>query len=240
MRVDQVADDIFWAVGTEVNWYLLVDGANVTLVDAGYPGDVAAVEASIAAIGRRPEDLAAVLITHAHIDHVGAVNHLYGRYGTPALSGPIEAAHARREFVEQAGPADVARHALDHGVLRWSLKITRAGAMRHTTIAHAAAVKPDQALDLPGHPVPIVTPGHTSGHTCFYLPAAGALLTGDTIATAHATSRRTGPQLLPAWFDHDRGGVETAVTTLRSLDADLVLPGHGQPWRGRLSEVEVI
>jgi glyoxylase-like metal-dependent hydrolase (beta-lactamase superfamily II) len=240
MRVDQVADGIYRAVGTEVNWYLLTDGTDVALVDAGYPGDIAAVEASIREIGRRPEDLQAVLITHAHIDHVGAVNHLHERYGVAALTGPVEAAHARREFVEQAGPADVLRHAFDAGVLGWSLRITRAGAMKHATIAHATAVEPGQALDLPGRPVPVVTPGHTSGHTCFSLPPAGALLTGDTVATAHATSKRTGPQLLPAWFDHDRAGVEAAVTMLSALDADLVLPGHGDPWRGRLADVEVV
>ena len=240
MRVEQVADGIHRVAGTEVNWYLVTEGDAVTLIDAGYPGDAAAVEASIAAIGRRPEDVVAVLITHAHVDHVGGVNRLYERYGTPAMSGVVEAAHARGEFVESAGPTDVMRHALDRGVLRWSLAITRAGAMKHPTIAHATGVEPNQPLDLPGRPVPIATPGHTSGHTCFYLPTIGAVLTGDTIATAHATSRRTGPQLLPAWFDHDRAGVEAAVTTVRDLDAELVLPGHGDPWRGSLRDVEVV
>jgi hypothetical protein len=35
----EVADDVFLVGGTEVNWVLLRDGAEVTLVDAGYPGD---------------------------------------------------------------------------------------------------------------------------------------------------------------------------------------------------------
>lgn len=240
MDVEQVADGIFRVAGTEVNWYLLTEDEDVTLVDAGYPGDRAAVEASIAAIGRRPEDLAVVLITHAHVDHIGAVNHLHRTYGTPAFTGPVEAAHARGEFSESAGPADVLRHALDPGVLRWSLTITRAGAMKHEAIPHATPIEEGQALDLPGRPVPVVTPGHTSGHTCFHLPEAGALITGDTIATAHATSKRTGPQLLPAWFDHDRAGVEAAVGTLRALDASLILPGHGDPWPGSLRTVEVV
>lgn len=239
MRVEQMADGVYRAEGTAVNWYLLTDGDQVTLIDAGYPGDVARVEESIARIGRSPEDIVAVLITHAHVDHIGAVNHLHQRYGTPMFTGEVEAAHARREFLEQAGVGNVVRHALNYGVLPWSLKITRVGATEHVTIPHAQALTSDGALDVPGRPVPIVTPGHTSGHTCFYLPESGAILTGDTIVTGHATSRRVGPQLLPAWFDHDHRGVEKSVETLSKLDADMLLPGHGGPWHGQLRNENV-
>ncbi len=34
------------------------------------------------------------------------------------------------------------------------------------------------ALDIPGRPVPVPTPGHTSGHSAFHLPERGALLVG--------------------------------------------------------------
>lgn len=240
MHVDQVADGVFRASGTAVNWYLLTEGPQVTLIDAGYPGDTAAVEASIEAIGRRPEDVATVLITHAHVDHIGAVNHLHGKYGTPVLASTVEAGHARREFLEQGGVPDVLRHVADYGVLRWSLQIARVGASKHVVLPHAGAFLAEGPLDLPGSPVPIITPGHTSGHTCFYLSTVGAVITGDTLVTGHPTSRRLGPQLLPSWFDHDREGVEEAINTLRGLDADLILPGHGEPWRGSLNESSVV
>ena len=35
-------------------------------------------------------------------------------------------------------------------------------------------------LDLPGAPVPVLTGGHTSGHTAYHLPAARAVVTGTT------------------------------------------------------------
>ncbi|YCK38055.1 MBL fold metallo-hydrolase [Actinomadura sp. ATCC 39365] len=59
--------------GTDVNWVLLREGDDLTLIDGGWPGDVAAVEDFIRSIGRRPEDVRAILLTHAHIDHLGAV-----------------------------------------------------------------------------------------------------------------------------------------------------------------------
>ena len=66
-QVDEVAHDVFLGRGTDVNWVLLREGSDVTLIDSGYPGDTDRVEASIRAIGRRPADVRAVLITHAHV-----------------------------------------------------------------------------------------------------------------------------------------------------------------------------
>jgi hypothetical protein len=40
----EVADNVFLVGGTEVNWVVLRDGTDLTLVDAGYPGDVTTVE----------------------------------------------------------------------------------------------------------------------------------------------------------------------------------------------------
>ena len=80
------------------------------------------------------------------------------------------------------------------------------------------------------------TPGHTDGHSAFLVPGAGAVLTGDGLVTGHPTSRRTGPQLLPGFFSHDRTATVAALQPLAELDADLVLPGHGEPWRGPVAD----
>ncbi len=58
-------------------------------------------------------------------------------------------------------------------------------------------------LDVPGRPVPVVTPGHTSGHTCYHLPDAGVLITGDALVTGHPIVARTGPQMVAPMFQHD-------------------------------------
>jgi glyoxylase-like metal-dependent hydrolase (beta-lactamase superfamily II) len=44
----------------------------VALVDTGCPGDREKVLASLTAVGSSPEAVAAVLITHAHNDHLGS------------------------------------------------------------------------------------------------------------------------------------------------------------------------
>ncbi|WP_375482370.1 MBL fold metallo-hydrolase [uncultured Jatrophihabitans sp.] len=232
--VERVADGVFVGHGTDVNWILVVDGKDVTLVDTGYPGDRDALMASIRAVGRRPEDVRAVLLTHAHIDHVGSAAFFADTYGTPVYTDPVEVGHARHDHREQAGPLDVARNAWRPGVLPWTLRIMRVGALSDVPVQQAAAFPRAGALDLPGRPTPVATHGHTSGHTAYLLPDAGAIVTGDGLITGHSVSRTTGPQLIAPWFNH--GDPEPALLPLADLDADLLLPGHGDPWRGSIGD----
>jgi glyoxylase-like metal-dependent hydrolase (beta-lactamase superfamily II) len=80
--VQEVAPDVVLARGTCVNWCLIRDGEAATLIDSGYRGDLARAEESSRAIGRRPEDVCAVLLTDAHVDRVGAANQLHVHYCT--------------------------------------------------------------------------------------------------------------------------------------------------------------
>ncbi|WP_280338851.1 MBL fold metallo-hydrolase [Nocardia neocaledoniensis] len=236
MAWQQVADDVFVIGGTHVNMYLVRDGRDLTLIDAGWYGDAATIERAIRALGHRPEDIAAILLTHAHLDHVGALNHLHRRYGIPAYTSAIEVAHARGERHESATPLDVIKRLTDRDTIAWAARITAAGGLRKNTVPHIQPFPTEDPLDLPGRPVPIPCPGHTSGHSAFHLPAAGAVATGDTLVTAHPTSKLQGPQPLPNFFNHDTPATIAAFTTLESLPADLVLPGHGPVWSEGIAE----
>lgn len=237
--VIEVAADVFQARGTDVNWYLLRDGRDVTLVDTGWAGDRPDVLASVRAIGARPTDVVAILITHAHIDHLGAVNHFHTEFGTPAYLDDVEVAHARREYLEQAGPGAVVRNLGRRGVAGWALRITLAGGLRDITVAHARKLPEladDGALDLPGRPVPVATHGHTSGHSAFHLSAARAVITGDGLVTGHPTTGIEGPHTLGGLFDHSPSEAVAALDALHALDADLVLPGHGPAHYGPVAD----
>jgi glyoxylase-like metal-dependent hydrolase (beta-lactamase superfamily II) len=232
--VEEVADGVFFCRGTEVNWYLIRDGAGVTLIDTGYPGDVDRVEESVRAIGRAPQDVQAVLLTHAHVDHMGAANRFSNTYGAKVYTDATEVRHAHREYLEQANALDVAKNLWRPGVWPWLRRVMRVGVLNKVSIPSAEPFPNDGALDLPGRPIPVPTRGHTSGHTAYLLPNAGAIATGDELVTAHAVLRRKGPQVLPAFFNH--GDQRAAIGVLEDLDADLILPGHGGPLRRPIAD----
>lgn len=99
--------------------------------------------------GRSPGDLTAIVVTHAHVDHIGAIGPLIAETGAPVYADPSEVPHVRREYLEQARELDVALRAWNPRVLAWSARILRLGATRDVTVESAEAFPGDGALDRP-------------------------------------------------------------------------------------------
>ncbi|MFE1238493.1 MBL fold metallo-hydrolase [Streptomyces tendae] len=234
--VRQVADGTYLVHGGHTNWVVLTDGDAATLVDTGYPGDRRALLDSLAAIGSSPEAVAAVLVTHAHNDHLGSAEYLRATHGTPVLLHEAEVPHARRDFLQQVSVGTVLRNAWRPGVLPWMVHVLRTGGTEQHPVTAPAAFPADGALDLPGRPVPVHTPGHTDGHCVYHLLDAGVVISGDALVSGHALSRTEGPQLLPGLFHHDRAGAVASLDVVAALEGDVLLPGHGPVHRGPVKD----
>ncbi|MFE1205587.1 MBL fold metallo-hydrolase [Streptomyces sp. NPDC058762] len=234
--VRQVADGTYLVHGGNTNWVILTDGDAVTLVDTGYPGDRRALHDSLAAVGSSPEAVAAVLITHAHNDHLGSAEYLQATHGTPVLLHEAEVPHARRDYLQQVSVGTVLRNAWRPGVLPWMRHVLRTGGTEQHPVTAPAAFPADGALDLPGRPVPVHTPGHTDGHCVYHLPDAGVVISGDALVSGHAISRIEGPQLLPDLFHHDRTRAIASLDVVAGLEGDLLLPGHGPLHQGPVKD----
>ncbi|MET7409916.1 MBL fold metallo-hydrolase [Streptomyces parvulus] len=234
--VRQVADGTYLVHGSHTNWVILADGDAVTLVDTGYPGDRRQLLDSLAAVGSSPEAVAAVLITHAHNDHLGSAEYLRAAHGTPVLLHEAEVPHARRDFLQQVSVGTILRNAWRPGVLPWTVHVLRSGGTEQHPVAAPTPFPAPGALDLPGRPVPVHTPGHTDGHCVFHLPGAGVVISGDALVSGHAISRIDGPQLLPDLFHHDRARAVDSLDVIAGLDGDLLLPGHGPLHRGPVKD----
>ena len=232
-RLAQVSDNLVF-VGTEyANWIIAHDDSGVTLIDGGYPLQRPDLEASLASTGHAPQDVRAILITHAHRDHVGAVGWMVEDHGTPVYSSAIEAAHLRGEFHESIGAREIVLNAWRPRFARWTRDILRLiGERREPSFPTATGFPHAGQLSLPGNPIPVATHGHTSGHVGYYFPGEKALATGDALVTGHPTSRVTGPQLLPHWFQHEQEKTARTLSEFRRFDVDVVLPGHGPLARG--------
>jgi glyoxylase-like metal-dependent hydrolase (beta-lactamase superfamily II) len=233
--LEQVTDLVYVAKTNLVNWTLITGDDGVVLVDSGFPGQRAEVLASLAELGYEAADVRAILLTHAHIDHFGTAIWFADKCGTPVYCHADEVGHAKREYLEQASPVDVAMHAWQPRWLKWSLDIGRKGAFAHGGIPTTQALTADVAAELPGKPRSIPTPGHTGGHCSFIVD--GVLVSGDALVTGHPVSTRRGPQLLHHVFNHDQSDCERSLAALAMLETEVLVPGHGEVWRGPIREL---
>lgn len=231
----QITDIVHVARTRLVNWVVVVDDDGALLIDAGFPGQHAEVLASLRQLGCAPDDVRAILLTHAHIDHFGTAIRLAAEHRIPVYCHADEVGHTRRDYLEQASPTQVALHAWQPRWLRWSAEIVRMGALIRAGIPTAQALTETVAAGLPGHPIAVPTPGHTAGH-CSYL-VDGVLVSGDALVTGHPISTRRGPQLLPRMFNHDEDDCMRSLAALALLETEVLIPGHGDVWRGPIRDV---
>src|SRR5258705_295824 len=136
-------DRLHFAYTDLVNWTLVADDDGVILIDTGFPGSRDDVLASLRQLGFGIDDLRAILLTHAHIDHFGSAIWFAKTLGTPVYCYAAEVGHSKREYLEQASPADIAKHIWQPRWFAWSVAITRKGAMTRDGIPSTQALTED-------------------------------------------------------------------------------------------------
>jgi glyoxylase-like metal-dependent hydrolase (beta-lactamase superfamily II) len=230
----RVTERIHVAQTPLVNWTLVTGDSGVMLIDAGYPGDRADVLASLKSLGNGPADVIAILLTHAHIDHLGTAIWFATTHDTPVYCHAAEVGHAKREYLEQVSPVALLAHLWKPRWLRWSVEVAGKGGLVRDGIPTTRALTPEIAAKLPGRPQALPTPGHTRGH-CSYL-VDGVLVTGDALVTGHPLSTVRGPQLLPAIANHDQAQCALSLSALATADTQTLIPGHGDIWFGPIAE----
>ncbi len=219
------------------NWYLVEadDSRSVLIVDCGLPASWKRLPGHLAAIGRAPDDVEAVAVTHAHPDHIGFAEAIRAEWDVPVWLHERDRSLSRHPFRYETEHS-VARHRNRH-VLRVGLAMARAGALRTRAIGDVRAFSgTDGELDLPGAPRAIPTPGHTHGHTAFHFPDRGTIIVGDALATLEPYTGERGPRLVSGAANADNVAAMASLQRVAETDARTVLVGHGPPWTGGAAE----
>jgi glyoxylase-like metal-dependent hydrolase (beta-lactamase superfamily II) len=218
-------------VGSDlVNSYVVADGTELTLIDAGVPGQWRDLTAELAGMGRLISDIRAVILTHGDTDHIGFAERLRREHGVPIYVHEADAARARGEIKKQAGFG-----AWRLGpTLRFLWYAGRRGGLRVPPVADVRTFAGEEGLDLPGAPRIIHLPGHTPGSVAIHVQAVDAVFVGDAMTTGHVLTGAQGP--MPAPFTIDPERALESLSRLEAISATWVLPGHGAPWNGGAAE----
>jgi glyoxylase-like metal-dependent hydrolase (beta-lactamase superfamily II) len=226
--VAKVAEGVVRLGSPLVNWYLMTDGTRVTVIDAGVAGYRSQLTVGCSELARAESDVAAVVLTHAHGDHVGVAELLRTELGVPVyVHGDDEelARTAKPQGKNEKSFLPYLRHPAAWKLL-WELG--RNGGLKPRPIAELRTFADGGVLDVPGRLRVVHTPGHTEGHCAFVAESAGVVFVGDSICSYNALTGARGPQLMPSGLNRSD---EQALASLERLEGSgaRLLPGHGDP-----------
>jgi len=236
---EQITDGVYRVADGIVNWYLVQEGGEVALYDAGWPRSWPHVEAALRELGRNPSDVTAIVLTHAHPDHLGAAERARKACGAPVYVHAPEVARAHGK-AKGSSPFTLVPELLPTmwrpSATAFVLHATARGFMTPTWVKDVTPFTAGEVLDLPGHPRPVATPGHTEGHVSLVLEEQGVVVTGDAIATLDVLTRTRGPQLMPDQLNGDPERTRASLDVIAGLPVGTLLPGHGEPFLGDPSD----
>jgi len=210
--------------------YLVADSSGVTVIDAGLSGHWRELVAELGAMGRSLGDVRAVVLTHGDEDHIGFAERLRSEHGVPVWVHEADAGRARGE-----GKPDTGWGPMRVGPLLGFLWYAgRKGGFKTTHLTEVQTFVGGEVLDIPGSPRVIPMPGHSPGSVAFHVPEVSALFVGDALTTRHVLTGTEGPGSAP--FTDDTGQALASLANLADIEVDWILPGHGAPWHGGVTE----
>lgn len=211
-----------------VNWYLVEEAGRITVIDAGLPASWDSLLNALREIGRSPSEIAALVLTHAHFDHIGFAERARVELGVPVWVHENDASLSKRPWLYMSERSPLLY--LGPKTLPIMSSFVRAGAPRVRRIREIHRFANDDILDVPGSPSVVFTPGHTLGHCALHLPERDCLITGDALVTLDPYTAKRGPRLVSRAATADSERAIGSLVALSRTGARNVLPGHGEVW----------
>ena len=217
--MDEITPGVYQLSGTwdtgiwGANVFLLV-GISLTLVDTGFKGRSEGILKEARRLGYSPSDIANIIITHHHADHVGSLAELKKVTQAKVAAHPADAPYIDGRL-PQPDPVKP----------QW---LSKALAPLHrlwdiTPVTVDMQVSDGDKLAILGGIKVLHMPGHTPGSICLFLQQARLVIAGDVLA------HRFGLRLPSKAFTADIAQEIHSIQRLAILDFDVICFGHGLP-----------
>lgn len=205
------------------------------LIDAGLRGTAGLIRSAAEARfgeGSRPS---AIVMTHGHFDHVGALSTLAEEWDVPVYAHELE-----RPYLDGSASYPPGDPGVGGGMMS---RLSRFYPTGPIDIGERLRDLPADG-SVPGMPGWrwLHTPGHSVGHVSLWRESDRMLVAGDAIVTTGQESAYSvavqEPQMHgpPAYFTIDWEAAERSVALLAALGPETILTMHGQPLHGSLMQ----
>jgi glyoxylase-like metal-dependent hydrolase (beta-lactamase superfamily II) len=218
----QVAQGVYCVMRRSyfTNCYLVDRPDGVVAIDAGMKSNGSEVFAALEEIGRRPENVTAVLLTHWHNDHAAGASALAAVSHAPVFYSAAEADHLTRRAASTGLRAALSAHIPETGPLvlfKGLLGNAPQEAVEASRYIRGGEVVANdfEAID---------TPGHTAGHLSYFYRPSGVLFAGDALAVIRGRLR-----FMARPVTEDLAAARESMLRVLSLPIRWVCPGHREP-----------
>ncbi|MBS7565260.1 MBL fold metallo-hydrolase [Mucilaginibacter sp. Bleaf8] len=202
------------------------------LVDAGLNGFAGRIERMAADLFGENNPPAAIILTHGHFDHVGALKKLLEKWDVPVYAHPLEIPYLIGQSAYPPPDPTVG------GGMMSTLSVLYP--KKPIDIGDKAFILNENG-SLPHLPEwnYIHTPGHAPGHISLFRNRDKVLIAGDAFVTTQQESAFSvakqkklvsGP---PKYFTVDWKAAAESVKKLRDLHPAIAATGHGKPMSGQ-------
>ncbi len=218
MALAEIFPDLYAVSFRGVNAFLIWTDY-LTLIDTGFPGSAPKILQALRDLGRRPEDIKHILVTHCHGDHAGSLAALKEATGAPSYMHEADAALVRegRPLRPLTPTPDPANRLLFRIILRRTPRVIQAADIEHE-------VKDGDLLPAAEGIRAIHAPGHCAGQLVFLWPRhGGVLFAADTAFNLWAL------RLSPAYEDLAEG--RRSLEKISGLTFEAACFGHGRTIR---------
>lgn len=225
-----------------VNGYLLKADDGWVLVDCGWdmPDVMEALTAQVTGLGAKLDDIRTLVITHYHADHYGMAATLLGVTRARMLMHRLDWLFVQEELTDfEKAMQRLAAWLRQNGAPREMIgnEQRRAADMfgRYAVRAPDVELEDDHRIGVGQHEFRVIwTPGHTGGHICLHDAERRILLSGDHVLDPISPN----VSLSRANMGNPLGDYLDSLRKVGALEADLVLPAHGEPFSGLQRRVQ--